>query len=146
MQLSSSERRMDRYRILYMYKILKGAAPNIGLTSLPPTLRRGRMLTVPSIHGSRVHIKTLRETWLMTEGPRLFNSLPRAIRDLNVSIETFKAHLDNFLSTIQDIPYGNSSETPDASCLRNYPSNSIRHWTQLLNTKDWTITAPVVIV
>ena len=51
-------------------------------------------------------------------GPNLFNSLPKGLRNFEGSVDTFKRHLDKFLS-----------EIPDQPCIPGYqqaaPTNSI---------------------
>ena len=51
-------------------------------------------LAVPSITGTRKAIKSF-----LVEGPRLFNSLPRDLRNLDCKLGTLKAHLDSYLET-----------------------------------------------
>ena len=71
-------------------------------------------------------------------GPTLFNSLPYHIRNLSgCSIETFKTHLDNYLSGIPDNPIvtgGNLPPPLDQFNLKN--SNSIKDWTHYLNLRN----------
>ena len=51
-------------------------------------------------------IKTLNEGALSVEGPKLFNSLPRSIRNFDGPVDRFKNLLDNFLHNIPDQPCG----------------------------------------
>jgi hypothetical protein len=81
LKMYSQERRMERYRIIYAWKILEGISPNCGLVSHTSD-RRGRELRIPAIRGKGT-IQTLREASFQVHGPRLFNSLPISIRDLN---------------------------------------------------------------
>ena len=74
LKMLSQERRMERYRILYAWKILEGISPNCGLES-DISERRGRELKVPVLKGiGKIH--TLREASFQVHGPKLFNSLP----------------------------------------------------------------------
>ena len=99
----SQQRRMERYRIIYTWKILEGLAPNCGLTLQPPG-RRGRELRVLPLKG-KTSIKTLRTQSFQVNGPQLFNSLPVNIRNISkVSVEEFKGKLDEFLMKIPDEP------------------------------------------
>ena len=77
LKIYSQERRMERYRILYAWKILEGISPNCGLVCLNSE-RRGRDIKIPSIKG-KGKISTLREASFQVHGAKLFNSLPKSI-------------------------------------------------------------------
>ena len=78
------------------------------------------------IQGATWRLTTVRENSLGVHGPRLFNAMPRDVReagfrdDGNPSVVIFKTKLDNLLA-----------EIPDEPRLRHYsqgqPSNSITH-------------------
>ena len=108
LHLYSLERRRERYRIIYAWKILEGLVPNLEINELRCTRssRNGRMCIIPNTaNTSPSHLKTLREGSFCINGARLFNCLPKQIRDLS-GIDTikFKENLDEFLSTIPDEP------------------------------------------
>ena len=113
-----------------------GLVLQCGMITLPPTLRGGVKIKVPPITGSRVHIKTLKENSLLTEGPRLFNSLPRYLRDSTVKMDRFKELLDEFLQTIPDQLCDDKGNVAEAVDIRGYPSNSLKHWARLLNVDN----------
>ena len=120
----SQQRRMERYRIIYAWKIIEGLAPNCGLT-LQPSGRRGRELKVPHLLG-KASIKTLRSQSFQVNGPQLFNSLPADIRNTSkVSIEEFKAKLDKFLMKIPDEPKVPGLTPGGCNQWTAAPSNSI---------------------
>ena len=49
--------------------------------------------------------RTLRDSSFQCAGQRLFNALPKKIRNLSkISIKDFKEHLKNFLTQIRDEP------------------------------------------
>ena len=103
LKLYSQQRRMERYRIIYAWKITEGLAPNCGLI-FQPSGRRGRELLVPQLRG-RTAVQTLRTQSFQVHGPKLFNALPKSIRDTTkVSVEEFKVKLDKFLQKIPDEP------------------------------------------
>ena len=52
MRLLSTERRVERYTIIYTWKVLQGVVHNCGVLAAPDSLRRGRQATVPSLTGS----------------------------------------------------------------------------------------------
>ena len=135
--LQSSERRQERYRILYTWKILKGMVPNCGLSvDSSPESRRGRTLTIPPLSGSRAAVRSLKERAFQTEGPRLFNSLPVELRNMDSSYPVFKAHLDIFLAKIPDQP-AIPGHIPEAQDVNGRPSNSIKDWARRLWANTW---------
>ena len=107
----SLQRRRERYRIIYIWKILEGLVPNIslggdgGIKKLH-TVRNGRTCKVPTLHRTATaRVQKLREGSLHYHGSQLFNALPKEIRDLsNCSVEVFKHRLDLFLQSIHDEP------------------------------------------
>ena len=61
LKMLSQERRMERYRIIYTWKILEGKSPNCGITSKTHE-RLGRVCDIPQIMlNSRKAVQTLRE-------------------------------------------------------------------------------------
>ena len=82
----SNERRQDQYRILYCWNVVRGLIPNCGITvDSTRESKRGFTLAVPPITGTRKAIKTF-----LVEGPRLFNSLPRYLRNLDCELGILK--------------------------------------------------------
>ena len=120
LRLYSLERRRERYRILYVWKLLENLVPNIasegkdGFTKLH-SARNGVFVRTPSFKTSiPPKVWKLREGSIQYHGAKLFNSLPKEIRGLTgCSLHQFKQSLDAFLSTIQDRPL-----------LQGYPSSS----------------------
>ena len=110
LRLYSLQRRAERYQIIYSWKIMEGLAPNLRKNELQTRRsdRRGRYCVVPKLIQSNkcsAKAKTIRENSFSVQGPKLFNALPREIRDIsNVSVDTFKSHLDKLLSRIPDQP------------------------------------------
>ena len=135
--LQSTQRRNERYKILYTWKSLKGIVPDFGLV---PTLSMGRngglRCKIPDVTGTKERIQTLRENSLVTEGPRLFNSLPKQLRDTTMSLESFKSRLDTLLALIPDQPM-TETLTPDPTNRTGRRSNSIRDWIPFLGLMDW---------
>ena len=95
----------ERYKILYTWKVIKGIAPDIGITTYIST-RHGRVCHIPKLKNqSRCAIQTLRENSLHVKGPQLFNLMPAEVRNLTgCTLGTFKKHLDKFMGTIPDQP------------------------------------------
>ena len=84
LKMLSQERRMERYRVLYIWKIIEKKTPNCGIELAPQNERLGRRCAVPPLQkNGRTAIQTLREQSLQCEGPRLFNCIPKHIRELH---------------------------------------------------------------
>ena len=126
--LSSTERRVDRYRCLYVWKIIRGIAPNCGL-SWAVSGRRGLLVTLPPISGSRMAIRTLRESSFFTAAPRVFNQLPEDLRAFTGSLACFKAQLGRLLLVTPDLPVSDSRPT-FARDREGRETNSLEHWLQ----------------
>ena len=105
-ELYSLERRRERYMIIYTWKIIESMVPNISDIESRKILayqtkRLGRKCYVPSVVGQSV----LYKHFLAVIGPKLFNVMPRSIRDLTgCTVDVFKNNLDKFLSSISDQP------------------------------------------
>ena len=100
----SQQRRLERYKILYVWEILERKVPNCGL-EMQNNLRLGRLCNIPAIKKCSARIETLRENSFQVQGPRLFNILPAKIRNMTgCSIDDFKFALDQFLMKIPDEP------------------------------------------
>ena len=122
----SQQRRMERYRIIYTWKILEGKSPNCGITS-KNNERLGRMCDIPQIKvNSRKAIQSLRENSFQVNGRRLFNCLPKKIRNKKgCSIDKFKSTLDLFLERIPDEPKSDGNVPSACNQVTGRPSNSI---------------------
>ena len=92
LKLLFTERRTQRYKIIYCWKVLQGIVPNCGLINVDKR-GKGRTLKVPKVYAK---VRKVREESLLVEGPMLFNSLPAMIRNYDGSKEGFKNLLDNF--------------------------------------------------
>ena len=96
-------------QILYLYKVILHAVPNAGFewTYCP----RNKLTMTPKISRNQGWAHTLRNSSFSVVGPKLFNSLPKEIRELpdlsktkKQLISSFKTHVDKYLSTIPDVP------------------------------------------
>ena len=106
LHLYSLERRRERYTVIYIYKILNGSVINNINLQTTVHQRLGRLCHIERVHTrSSTRVKTLKDNALTTRGARLFNALPKYLRDNNyTSLEQFKTHLDKFLQTVPDQP------------------------------------------
>ena len=112
--------------MIYIWKILENLVPplsdadNGGQVKLHS--RIGRTMSLPAMNNKCPQaIQTIRDSSLAVHGAKLFNCLPRSIRDATkcATLE-FKATLDKFLSTIPDEPL-----VTGYTQLRSADSNSL---------------------
>ena len=129
LQLKSQQRRLERYRVIYLWKILEGKAPNCGIALAENNERLGRICQLPAVNRkASAKVKTLRENSFQVHAPKLFNSLPRKLRNrTKCSIEDFKAELDHFLETVPDEPKVSCGQYTPGACdlFTAQPSNSV---------------------
>jgi hypothetical protein len=138
LKMYSLQRRRERYRIIYIWKILEGLVPNIshggdgGIKKLH-TARNGRTSIIPTLHRTTpAKVLKLREGSLKYHGSQLFNALPKDIRDLsNCSVEVFKNKLDKYLNSIRDEPL-----VRGYTAVRQTESNSLIHMIPLFRTES----------
>ena len=119
LQMNSQQRRLERYQMLYSWKVLEGLVPNPGVSWSAPDTRRGRVCEVPHLRGAPA-VRTLRRQSFQMSGPLLWNCLPRNVRNKSkCSQEDFKELLDRFLTCVPDEPRADGC-TPGAC---NWTSN-----------------------
>ena len=118
LQLSSQQRRLERYRIIYVWKILERKSPNCGISPGESSERMGRRCTIPAISKKASGwIQTLRENSFQVHSPKLFNSLPKAVRNKSkCSIDEFKADLDKILEAVPDEPKVSGGNYTPGAC------------------------------
>ena len=126
LNLYSLERRRERYRIIYVWKILEGMVPNLSCRSKITTktsLRYGRICCIPPLATSTNKLQNLRNGSFCINGPKLFNCLPSHIRNLKgIELPEFKKKLDKFLRTVADEPLSQGY-----TAGRRAASNSLLH-------------------
>ena len=93
--------------------------------------RRGRECLVPRVSvTASSSIQRVRYCSLPVKGPSIFNYLPRSVRNITgCNVETFKAELDRYLSSVPDEPL-----ILGYICYRGNSSNSLldRPWGAVL--------------
>ena len=128
LHLYSQERRMERYRAVYTWKILEGAVPNCGLTWIHHP-KMGRMCVIPPLSKAGTGIQSIRDSLFQVTGLKIFNSLPRELRDkVGCSVTTWKNHLDLLLSDIPDQPILPGYVVVPSNMTTAKSSNSITDW------------------
>ena len=108
LKMYSQQRRRDRYRAIYIWKVLENHVPDPTDSELQCYIseRTGRKCKRRAL-SSRApgRIKALLAASLGFEGPRIFNSLPKHVRNTTgCTVEKFKTSLDKFLATLPDEP------------------------------------------
>ena len=81
LKLMSVQRRRERYIIIHMWKIYTGTAPNDIKIQFHYNDRTGPQCIVPNLNARSSRINTLRYNFFTSMGPRLFNSLPKAVKE-----------------------------------------------------------------
>ena len=134
LRLYSQERRRERYIIIYVWRILEGQVPNIcssrsatGAIEATWHCRRGRICSIPAVKTNcPKSVQNLREASIPVRGQRLFNTLPKAVRNLTgCNVETFKHQLDKYLYGVPDEP-----QIPGYTAQRRADTNSLIHMTR----------------
>ena len=121
MKMNSEQRRMDRYKILYVWKALEGKVPDCGVTLVGEDEDRlGRRCAIPTLKPKQ---RMKRNQSFQICGPLLFNCLPKHIRNLTkIGIDKFKVELDAYLSQVPDEP-----KVGDLMPQNSQQSNSLLH-------------------
>ena len=130
LDLYSLERRRERYIIIYVWKIIRGIVPNVdGANRIQTeTGRHGRHCVIPSLgRGAMRRIQTQNDNSFFVKGPKLFNCIPKAIRECNENQDIFKRKLDNFLKNVPDQPSG-SGGAYSRQAQTNSLLHQVRYW------------------
>lgn len=107
LKMYSLQRRRERYIVMYVWKIIQGMVPNIGIHPVMTVrhIRRGRLCVVPQVNrGLSAAVRVATESSFAFFGPRLFNCLTSELREFDGSLDTFKKRLDVFLQSVPDRP------------------------------------------
>ena len=123
-KLYSLQRRRERYRIIYTWKITEGLVPNINnkvISSQHPRHGRRLQLYCPASSSKKY------DGFMPQHGVKLFNLLPKHIRSISsTSLSIFKSALDKFLVEVPDEPL-----LPSYTLYRRADSNSLIHMVKL---------------
>ena len=119
--MNSQQRRLERYRIIYVWKTLEGMVPDSGIEKASEINDRlGRKCKIPSLKPKE---RMKRESSFQVAGPKLFNAIPKNVRNITgCGAEDFKLKLDAFLSKVPDEP-----KIGGLMPLNAMQSNSILH-------------------
>ena len=105
LHLYSQEHRRERYQIIFIWKVLQGMVQGYTISTMQ-TPRRGRLVEVPPYQSKApAPVRRARESSLSVKGARLFNLIPRALRDTQSgTVDQFKYKLDEWLAVVPDQP------------------------------------------
>ena len=138
-KLYSLERRRERYLVIYAWKILEGLVdnPNDKVASRNH-VRLGRIIDIPSwTNSNSTKISNQKHNFFLKKAPRMFNKLPRQIRDISgTEVQSFKRAVDHFLQNIPDHPTAGS-----LPIHREAATNSLESWLPLIKRKTPSIWA-----
>ena len=113
LKMYSVQRRHERYKILYLYKIKEKLVPNVSSTyglQFYNNKRHGCMCRIPSYPLYHNKAVVARNASFALTASNLWNILPKSIRDLSgLSIGAFKRRLDKALVLYPDEPRSSSS-------------------------------------
>ena len=125
LSMNSEQRRLERYQVIYIWKIMEGLTPNCGVTWSQTSERNGRLCKIPPLKGAR-SVQTLRSQSFQVSGPRLFNSMPKNLKNMKgCGLEDFKVTLDAFLSHIPDEPKSTGLTPRATNQLSGKQTNSL---------------------
>ena len=94
LKLFSLERRRDRFRIIYVWRIINGLSPNLDderyRITVTHSARRGLECRIPALRQTSQYLKTLNDESFAVAGPMQFNCIDKSIRDHTGSLDSFK--------------------------------------------------------
>ena len=133
--LMSQERRVERYKMLYLRKMLIGKVPDLRVRVCKES-RSGPILELNRSQKGSDHVKVLRDRTLLVEGVCLYNVVPRRIREYNGSYLGFKNCVDRWIGEIPDCPRERGNE-PLVREKDGKPSNSVKDWMRLREYREY---------
>ena len=108
LDMYSVQRRHERYKLIYMYKIKEGMVPNISETFGLTFSQRGRhgcMCIMPRYRLYHNRAVIARNNSFAQTASSLWNVLPKNIRNISgLSVDSFKRRLDKILKLYPDSP------------------------------------------
>ena len=105
LKLSSQERRRERYQVFFIWKLSQNLVKGYNL-EFKRDNRQGRLAIEKSIsRRCATSVSNARQSTLAMKGVKIFNMLPKEIRDVNsLKVDSFKNCLDEYLSNVLDQP------------------------------------------
>ena len=136
-KLMSMQRRVQRYRCIYIWKIINHMIPDIGIFKLAQTrnTRTGVTFVPLPLDGFSLAFKTKQRNTLLHNGVLIYNSLPTSIWSIMDDLNNFKYELDRYLALLPDQP-AVPGAVPGARDLYGDPSNCIIDWGRMIDVSD----------
>ena len=97
LKLMSCERRIERFIILYTFKIIRKEVDDPGAFTTKYTIKRGLLLRSSLKMTGSPGLKTVIGGSFGTKAVQLFNSLPRFVREYKGPSTSLKEHLQIYL-------------------------------------------------
>ena len=141
MRLYSQQRRRERYLITYVWKILEKQVPNPAphLIKSHSNPRLGRRCDIPPMTTRQGHFHQLREGSIFVHGQRLFNVIPKHIRNMaKCKVDKFKGALDKWLEGVPDEP-----QIQGYTQCRRAPTNSLIDMSKLHSCRESVVEEPL---
>ena len=108
-----------------------GLLPNIGISIKHDSTHRNGL----SLHTMDAKVSNLRKNTIQYIAPRLYNHLPKYIRNHDGSMDSFKLQLDEFLALIPDEPRLKKGSKMYSNTLENQLIN----WTWILKNNYYQL-------
>ena len=124
--MNSEQRRLERYQIIYVWKIIHGLVPNCGIEWTGCEERRGRLCQIRKFKG-KSSVQNLRRQSFQVAGPKLWNSLPKNVRNFKGNQDEFKRKLDQFLTKVPDEPKADGLIPGAIDVLSGRQTNTLIH-------------------
>ena len=138
-KLNSQQRRIERYKVICIWKSINNYYPTLDLEWADQTFSRsGPNLAFKKLEGKGALLTQMNRS-LKYEGVRLFNAMPEVLKTFKGDPKKFKGHLDRFLSMIPDEP-DTGDLRPGGRTGNGSSSNSIQDWLRVLPTLHFEIT------
>ena len=116
LNLYSLEARRNRYTAIHVWKICENMAPNLhpdnGIQlQTDCNHRRGRTCKEYNLRKTPSHLQKARKQTLRVHGAKIFNKLPKEIRNLtSTTVHQFKSMLDCHLRSRVDVPLPSNAQ------------------------------------
>ena len=96
--------RRERNIIVFLWKLSQGLVKGYNASFSYNERRGNQMILAPLKNSAPASVKKAREASLQVKGAKLFNLIPKELRDGGINVDRLKADLDDWLKTIPDEP------------------------------------------
>ena len=136
--LSSIQRRFQRYKIIYIWKVIAGLTHNFGLTWNDHP-HWGLLINIekPVFYETKAAVYSIWRQSLAVEGTLLFNSMPSNVRNYpGKTLSGFKMMLDQVLENIPDCPPSHGLYPEPINTETGSNSNCLIDWSCFLKLRS----------